>query len=119
MSQEKNVIAVLFGAAVGAGLGVLFAPDKGSETRKKIAKNTNKAKETMLSEAERLKDNVTTKANDIKSNIEETFTTKKETLDEKLETIMTDASYKAEDIISGLEEKLKSLKAKTKKLQTK
>jgi gas vesicle protein len=38
-SQNKgNLIGgILLGAAVGAVLGVLFAPDKGSETRRKIS----------------------------------------------------------------------------------
>jgi gas vesicle protein len=36
MSNGKIILGVLAGAAVGALLGILFAPDKGKETRKKI-----------------------------------------------------------------------------------
>lgn len=36
MNTGKTVLAVLAGIAAGAVLGVLIAPEKGSETRKKI-----------------------------------------------------------------------------------
>jgi gas vesicle protein len=38
MSTEKVVLGVLAGAAAGALLGILFAPEKGSDTRKKISR---------------------------------------------------------------------------------
>ena len=38
MSSGKVLLGVLTGVAVGALLGVLFAPDKGWNTRKRISK---------------------------------------------------------------------------------
>jgi gas vesicle protein len=49
MSKGNVMIGALAGVAVGALLGILFAPDKGTETRRKIS---SKSKET----ADELKD---------------------------------------------------------------
>ncbi|MGZ3864896.1 MAG: YtxH domain-containing protein [Bacteroidia bacterium] len=39
--RGQIMIAVLAGAAIGGILGVLFAPDKGTETRKKLFGDMN------------------------------------------------------------------------------
>ena len=41
MSSKQVLLGVLAGAVVGATLGILFAPDKGSDTRKKISKKSS------------------------------------------------------------------------------
>jgi gas vesicle protein len=41
MGSGKVLLGVLAGVAIGATLGILFAPDKGSATRKKISQKSD------------------------------------------------------------------------------
>ena len=49
MSNSKTLLGFLAGAAVGALAGILFAPDKGSSTRKKILKKGEDLGESLKS----------------------------------------------------------------------
>ena len=50
MNNEKKLVAALLaGLAAGAILGVLFAPDKGCEIRKKIAEKSGDLADTVKS----------------------------------------------------------------------
>lgn len=57
--NTKVVVALLVGLAAGAALGILFAPDKGTETRDKLADSLkglgDSIKETASSQYENLK----------------------------------------------------------------
>lgn len=109
MSNNGNtVLGILAGVATGAILGILFAPDKGSETRRKIAE-----------EAELRKNQFADKASELRDTVGNTITSQKQNLDHQVESIVSNASYKAEDVITTLEAKLKDLKERNKNLQKK
>lgn len=116
MSKDSNtIIGILAGTVIGATLGILFAPDKGSKTRKRIADEAILQKDRIASTAVDIKDRVVSEAEHMKDKVASTVGAKKQTLDEQLDILVTDASYKADDVISKLELKLKQLKEKNKK----
>lgn len=71
MSTGKVLLGVLAGIAAGATLGILFAPDKGSNTRRKITKKGE-------GYAEELKD----KFNDLFTTLSEKYEEVKEETEE-------------------------------------
>jgi gas vesicle protein len=54
MSNSKLIAALIGGAAVGVVLGVLFAPDKGSNLRKSISSSAKDFADKILSKAEEM-----------------------------------------------------------------
>lgn len=93
-STGKTLVALASGAAIGAVLGILFAPDKGEKTRQKI------------------KDGYKDLEKDMKSKLANA----KVDLEESYENILSNMSYKTEDVIIFLEKKLAELKEKNAKL---
>lgn len=67
-STGKILTAIVAGAAIGAIVGILFAPDKGSETRKKIGEEGKKLAEDVKDKFRKGKE----KLNELKKDFERT-----------------------------------------------
>lgn len=93
--SKKKMKSLLAGVAIGAGLGVLFAPKKGSETRRELKEKmdelVDKAKQIDTKE---VKSNIETKIEEIKDELKD--------LDK--EKVVKIAKQKAKDIQKKAEE---------------
>jgi gas vesicle protein len=58
MQTNKTIIGILGAAAVGAVLGILFAPDKGENTRKRIIKKTSETGGELKEKLDQLKESI-------------------------------------------------------------
>lgn len=66
MEKGKIILGVLGGVALGALLGVLFAPDKGSNTRRKISKKGEEYLDDIKDKFDEFLDNVSEKYSEVK-----------------------------------------------------
>ena len=101
MSNKKALgIAVLSGVAIGALIGVLVAPEKGSKTRKKIKGGYDDAKNNVVDKYKSTKDKFS------KGDVEGTY-----------KDLVSNLSEKKEDVVSFLESKLANLKSEVSKFK--
>lgn len=105
-NSGNTLLALITGAAIGAGIGILFAPDKGEKTREKLKNGYQDAKKDLKYKYDDLANEMKIKLSSAKSDLEGTY-----------EDILSKMSHKTEDIISVLETKLADLKEQNAKLQ--
>ena len=69
MSSGKVLLGVVAGVAIGAALGVLFAPDKGWNTRKRISKKGEDLADDLREKFDEFLDSISVKVDDVKEEV--------------------------------------------------
>ena len=80
---------LLFGAAVGAGLALLFAPASGVETRRRITRSARRLKETAADALDEIRDEFEDLTDAASDKLDEVKDAARDTVDEIEETART------------------------------
>ncbi|MDO4369540.1 MAG: YtxH domain-containing protein [bacterium] len=131
--KKKTFGSLLLGASIGAGLGLLFAPRKGSETRKMVSEKLNElcVKVREIDPAD-VRDDIEKRISSIKKELKELdkekaldiVKEKSTLLKEKIDDLLVYAKDKATPVVVSAVEELrksaiKATKEITKKLEEK
>jgi gas vesicle protein len=68
MSNSKVFVSFLIGAAIGGAMGILLAPDKGTETRRKIIEKGNDIGDSLSDLGGTIKDKFNEAVDGVKGN---------------------------------------------------
>lgn len=101
----NTLIALLTGAVVGAGLGLLYAPQSGKKTRKQIAKEAKNAQKALEEKYDEASEQLSEFASEAKSKFEK-----------KLNSTIDQAKGKSDDLLATMEKELANLKKKNDEL---
>ena len=70
--MSKKIGKLLAGIGIGVGLGILFAPEKGKDTREKLKKKLNEMYDKLKNvDIEEVKENIEKQISDIKDELED------------------------------------------------
>ena len=87
MSTGKLALGLLAGLAAGAALGILFAPNKGSKTRKKIAKKGEDLTTSLKQEFDEMANSLSDKYEQVIEDTDKLITNTKAKFDETVNDV--------------------------------
>jgi gas vesicle protein len=98
-NPSNSLLALLAGVAIGAGLGILFAPESGRKTRQKIKEGVDEYSEELQQQLQ-----------DLKTRVSSVVGAKSEQFQNTVDEALAETEEDSELLITQLETRLEQLK---------